>query len=153
MAQKKQVQLIDKIDIPEGVILNLWDLNERAQISVEIDKPSGEYLVGEVFLMDTAEKREDLAFERSDAHIDTKLLLIPRKKAAAVASTPRRFVIRARSYFEVQPTDQIRRATSKKQLLASATSRTIFKAASRKAPAHSASESSNKPIFSGSVIK
>jgi hypothetical protein len=168
MTIKKHVQLIDKIDIPEGVILNLWDMNARTQISVEIDKPTGEYAVGEVFVIDTTEKREDLAFERSNAPIDPKLLLIPRKSATGVSGSPRKFVIKKRSrateHKIVQQSYRVRALEPKqythpsKKRFAAGTKSDILKliktkVTRRKSGSHTATEAAKKTIFSGSVIK
>lgn len=98
MAQKKHVQLIDKIEIPSGVILNLWDLEERVQLSIEIDNPTGEYVVGEVFVVDRTAKTEDLALTRSSARVNAASLLIPRRNTKNVPGFLPRFVVKERLY-------------------------------------------------------
>lgn len=78
--QKKHVQLIDKIDIPAGVILSLWDLDKNSRISLEIEHPQTDYVVGEVFVMGAAKNTDGVKLTPSNEKIDAKTLLIPRRK-------------------------------------------------------------------------
>jgi hypothetical protein len=83
-SQKKHVQLIDKIDIPAGVILNLWDLNKNSRISVEIERPKSDYVIGEVFIMDGRRNKKRVELTPSTEKVDAKSLLIPRKKSRTI---------------------------------------------------------------------
>jgi hypothetical protein len=88
---KKHVQLIDKIDIPAGVILSLWDLNKNSRISVEIDHPKSNYAIGEVFVMHGTGSK-DVELMPATEKIDAKSLLIPRNRVpVAVKRRPVKF--------------------------------------------------------------
>lgn len=75
------VQLIEKVDLPTQVWLTFWDLDERAQLSMEIGSPENAYRVGEVFELNRDGGFEKLALRPvALTNIDTKKLLIPLPK-------------------------------------------------------------------------
>lgn len=87
MAAKKHVQLIDKVSIPAGVILNLWDLKKHERISLEMN--TDEYAVGEVLILDRTGDKKKPSLKRSKEHVDPETLLIPREEVVFTAPVRR----------------------------------------------------------------
>jgi small subunit ribosomal protein S16 len=89
-SSKKHVQLIDKVTIPAGVILNLWDLREQERISLEMEKD--EYTVGEVLVLGVTGGKEKPSLKHSTEPVDPAELLIPREEAASTSRRSRVYV-------------------------------------------------------------
>ena len=60
------VQLIEKVDLKEGVWVTFWSVTENMRLSMEIGSPGRRYEIGEVFAFNREGKREQEVLSEPD---------------------------------------------------------------------------------------
>lgn len=81
-----EVQLIERVELSSSVWLTFWDLARKRQMSLEIARPTYDYVVGQLYRFDSRAKNEREALQPIIDQLElgrlTPLLNVARHPAA-----------------------------------------------------------------------